>query len=82
MNKRTLQFFVRPPAQLTGLACELVLHIFIVLAGSAYPAAAHLPLSYDLSTRKKKFNYLLKNTIVWLSAAQNKRNASKYFIFI
>lgn len=40
----TLQFSVRPPAQLAGLACELVLDVLVVLTGGADPAAAHLSL--------------------------------------
>lgn len=51
----TLQFFVRPPAQLAGLACELVLDELVVLTGGADPAAAHLSLPDHLvdGTRQK-----------------------------
>lgn len=38
----TCQFVIRPPAQITGLAGELVLYVLIVLTGSADPAAAYL----------------------------------------
>lgn len=44
----TLQLFIRPPAQLTRLAGELILDIFIIFTGRADPTAANLPLPNDL----------------------------------
>lgn len=44
----TCQFFVRPPSQLTGLACELVLDKLVVFTRSADPAAAHFSLPDNL----------------------------------
>lgn len=65
--KHTFQFFVRPPAQVTGLARELILDVLVVFAGSADPAAAHLSLPYHLVHKTfreiKSKNTLLKVTI-------------------
>ena len=43
-DEPTFQLSFRPPAQLAGLACELILDVLIVFAGCANPAAAHLAL--------------------------------------
>ena len=48
----TLQLFVRPPSDLTGLAGELVLNDLVIFAGRADPAAADLALSDHLTTHK------------------------------
>ena len=46
----TFQLIIGPPAQLTGLAGELILHILVILAGGADPAAAHLSFPDHLHT--------------------------------
>jgi len=47
-----VQFLVRPPAELAGLAGELVLDELVVLAGGADPAAAHFSLPDHLGNEK------------------------------
>lgn len=44
----TCQVCTGPPSQLAGLAGELVLHVLILFAGCADPAAAHLSFANDL----------------------------------
>lgn len=52
----TFQLFVGPPAQLTGLACELILDKLVVLTGRADPAATHLSLPDDLGSENMQRN--------------------------